>query len=167
MQTIEILDIKPFMQFLLRTDSFDSCSMLQAELHTDIALHLDGHLIPDYYTKDELQTFSGDPNGLLPWQLARDRVFSLIKGTRTPSLMKIVLKPEESLTKSLLSESGTRLREEEIDGLYLNILFQNNRLFLACGVSCRVFTLDKTLEQAFSAYILKLLKQNRITGNAI
>lgn len=167
MQTIEILDVKQFMQLLLKTDTFHSCSMLQAELHTDISIHLDGHLIPGYYTKDELADFAGNPDELLPWQLARDRVFALIKGNRTPSLMKIVLKPDHNLTQELAAQSGTGLRAEDIDGLYLNILFQNNRLFLTCGVSYRIFTLDKTLEQTFAAYTLELLKHNCIAGSKV
>ncbi len=165
MQTIEILDIKPFMQLLLRTDAFDSFSLVQAELHTDIPVSLDGHLLPGFYTKDELAAFPGDHNGLLPWQLSKDRIFSLIKGNRTPSLMKLVLKSDSSLTQNLLSEAGATLRQEDIDGLYLNILFQDNRLFVTCGISYRIFTMDKTLEQEFTAYTLQLLKQSRITGS--
>ena len=49
MTALSILDIKEFMNLLLRTDTFDSFLMLEGSITTYMAYLLDGHAISDFH----------------------------------------------------------------------------------------------------------------------
>lgn len=161
MQSIEILDIRPFMQLFFQTDGFSSYEFVSGELRTDMTYHLDGHLNKSFFSEEELEA-NDITSAYLPWQLAKEKVFSLIKGKKTPTQMKIVLKANQNKTAILLSESGTSLTENDIDAMYLNIMFQENKLYVTCGISYKIFTLNKELENSFSNHITTFFKSNGI-----
>ena len=53
--------------------------------------------------------------------------------------------------------SGAAFREEDIEGMYLNILYDPESLKLTTGISYRVFSLDKSLDYAFEEMIRSFL----------
>ena len=54
MRSIEILDIKDFMQLLLQSSAFDSYEFISGEMRTDMLYTLDGHLNKDFFSEEEL-----------------------------------------------------------------------------------------------------------------
>ena len=75
-----------------------------------------------------------------------------IKGSKVPSYMKMVfLLPPEQVTK-LLSDNQTALTPDDINGLFLNIKYQDGAVSVVTGTSIKVFSLDKTLEHSFDAF---------------
>lgn len=163
MQTIEILDIKPFMQLLFQTNTFDSYEFVSALIRTDMTYNLDGHRNKDFLTKDEWAAQNAGDASFLLWQTAKERVFYLIKGKKTPSQLKIVFKLPPADTRLVLTSTHSNLADTDIDGMFVNILFQDNRLTVICGISYRIFTLEKQLEQEFTSHILAVLKSLSIT----
>lgn len=162
MQTIEILDIKPFMQLLLQMEFFDSYCFTAADIRADMSYHLDGHINTVYYSTEEITSYFAFTKPYVPWKLARDKVFTLIKGKRTPTTMKVVLKLNTQMQQELLTLDNS-FQQEICDGLFLNILFQENRLTIVCGVSYNIFTMDKALETEFAGWFLQLLQKEGIT----
>ena len=66
--------------------------------------------------------------------------------------MKMVfLLPPEQVTK-LLSDNQTALTPDDINGLFLNIKYQDGAVSVVTGTSIKVFSLDKTLEHSFDAF---------------
>lgn len=66
--------------------------------------------------------------------------------------MKMVfLLPPEQVTK-LLSDNQTALTPDDINGLFLNIKYQDGTVSVVTGTSIKVFSLDKTLEHSFDAF---------------
>lgn len=163
MQAIEVLDIKQFMRLLFQTDTLDHYEMVSAEIRTGISYSVDGKLNRPFYNKDELSLLQLEKSFFLPWQYAREKIFSLIKGKKTPSLLKLILKVNSIQASDILSLSGSSLNPNDIDGFFLNIIFQENKLNVICGLSYNVFTMDKELENHFSDSIITLLKSNNIT----
>lgn len=163
MQTIEILDIKPFMQLLFQTNTFDSYEFVSAFIRTDMTYNLDGHINKDFFTEDEWNTQNAGDTPYLLWQTTKERIFFLIKGKKTPSQLKVVLKLPHADTRSVLESTHSNLTATDIDGMFLNILFQDNRLTVICGISYQIFTLEKHLEQEFTSHILTVLKALSIT----
>ena len=49
MRTIEILDIKEFMQLLLQSDTFDLYDLVSGEIHTDMLYTIDGHMNHSFF----------------------------------------------------------------------------------------------------------------------
>ncbi len=165
MRSIEILDIKLFMQLLFQSDILADYELVSAEIRTDMTYSLDGHIHPDFFTNEETEELLLSNLTYLPWRIAKDKVFTLIKGKKTPSMLKLVLKTSNEKTSSILSATNSSLNVTDIDGMYLNILFQNHQLTVVCGVSYKIFTMDKTLENEFCEQILSLFKANQITCN--
>lgn len=163
MQTIEVLDIKQFMQLLFQTNALDSYEFISASIRTDMTYNLDGHINKEFFTPDELEQMNTNESLYLFWHTAKEKVFQLIKGKKTPSQLKIVLKLSEQDTCSLLESTHSTLSTMDIDGMFLNILFQNGKLTIVCGISYKIFTLDKNMENEFAASISTLLKEASIT----
>lgn len=163
MQAIEILDIKQFMRLLFQTDTLDHYEMVSAEIRTDISYSIDGKLNQSFYNKDELSLLQLEKNFFLPWQYAKEKIFSLIKGKKTPSLLKLILKVNPIQAEDILSLSNSSLNSNNIDGFFLNIIFQENKLNVICGLSYKIFTMDRELENYFSENIITLFKSKDIT----
>lgn len=163
MQSIHILDIKPFMQLLFQTEQLNEYEFVSADIRTDMTYSLDGHINRSFFSEEELIQHSLTQRSYLTWSIAREKVFTLIKGKRTPSLLKIVLRASVPETESLISSTNSSLNSNDIDGIFLNIIFQENKLNVICGISYKIFTMDKELESEFSAKIITLLKSNSIT----
>ncbi|MBR1866842.1 MAG: hypothetical protein IJ801_10120 [Lachnospiraceae bacterium] len=163
MQTIEILDIKPFMQLLLQTDELDAYELVSAQLRTDMFYTLDGHIQPEFFSPQEKDELQLTDLVYLPWQFAKERMFALIRGKKTPSLLRIILKSNNRHIHSLLCATHSSLQPQDIDGMFLNILFQDKHLHITCGISYHIFTQDKTLEDEFTQQTLALLRSRQIT----
>ena len=163
MQTIEILDIKPFMQLLFQTNTLDSYEFVSAAIRTDMTYTLDGHINKDFFTEDELEQMHASDTSYLFWQYAKEKVFQLIKGKKTPSQLKIVLKLSDKDIHSLLDSTHSSLTTADIDGMFVNILFQEGKLTIVCGISYKIFTMDKSLENELTTNISAILKAASIT----
>lgn len=162
MRAIQILDIKPFMQLLFQTDVLDLYKFVSAELRTDMLYSLDGHINRDFFCSEELDTLHLTGETYLPWHIAREKVFMLIKGKKTPSQLKIILKFSDSQINNFLKSSNSSLNSNDINGLFLNIMFQENKLNVICGISYNVFTMNKDLESELFDLFVTLFKSHNI-----
>ena len=166
MQTIEILDIKPFMQLLFMSNTLDRYEFVSAVIRTNMTYNLDGHINRDFFTEDELTQMQIGNSPYLSWQIVKERVFQLIKGKKTPSQLKVVLKLSPADSLSLLESTHSALTDSDIDGIFINILFQDGKLTVVCGISYRIFTMEKNLENEFTTHILSSFKSASITCRA-
>ena len=163
MQAIHVIDVKNFMQLLFQTTTFDCYEFVSAEIATDITYSLDGHFHRSFFSEEELELHHLQSSHYLSWSLAKEKVFQLIKGKKVPGQMKIILKLSQDGLASTLQSLNSSLDTSHIDGMFLNILFQENHLNVICGISYKIFTLDKELENAFTVQTANLLKSSNIT----
>lgn len=165
MKAAEILDIKPFMQLLLQTNLFDFYEMVSATLRTDMDYQVEGKWNETFFNEDEIDTYKLREHTYIPWALAKDKIFTLIKGRKTPAVMKLVFKLSNQNLLSFLSSVNSSHNPSDIDGIYLNVIFQNQKLNVTCQISYKSFTLDSSLEQEYFNNFITLLKSNNITCN--
>lgn len=163
MQSFEILDIKAFMLLLFQSTVLDKYEFVSGDLHTDMTYSLDGHINREFFSADEIEQLELNSKTYLPWHLAKEKIFALIKGKKTPSQLKIVLKVSADEMADFVAQTDSALNLHDIDAMYLNIHFQNNKLHIICGISYKLFTMDKTLENGFTDNIITLFKSNSIT----
>ena len=160
MVSMRILDVKTFMSELLIHDMFDLFLLSELEIITNIKIQVDGHLYKEYYSNDEKEALVGRSHSL--WKEVKPTVYSLIKGDKLPLSMKIVLMlPAKSIEK-LLEKSSVFLNPSDINGLYLNIKFENNDLIYTTGTSIKVFSLDKSLDQLWDERAKAFMRQKGI-----
>jgi len=154
---VQIDDIKLFMGKMFKEDTFDDFDLVSATIHQGIIFTLDGKINPDFYTEETLPA-----SAYVSWVDYKNLVFSIIKGNKTPSLMKIVFAVSYKSKQNLVIKSNSNFDPEEINDFYINILFDSNGLKVITGTNYKQFTLDKSVESYFDDSILKFLIKNEI-----
>ena len=87
-------------------------------------------------------------------------VFSYIKGDKTPSLMKIILKADTGWAAEILGQRGLAdLYQQYRPDLVLNFRYEQDHLSVVTGVAYPEFTMDKQLEFAWDEMIPQYFRQ--------
>lgn len=160
MLSIQIQDVKEFMNHLLRENTFHPFYLWEASIKTAVTCHIDGHLNPDFFNSDELELL---PNKkYISWSQIKPQVFSIIKGNKTPLSMKLVLMLSDTNIDHLLARYNLPLSRENINGLFFNIHYDGKNLHCTTGVSYCTFTMDKRLETVFDENMQSYLKHYHI-----
>lgn len=163
MIALDISGIKDFMNKLLCTETFDHFLLKEATIQTGITWSLEGELNSNFYSTEELDELGLAGLSFLPFGQVRTQCFDLIKGKRTPSYFKFVfLLSPENLSRTLTQTHST-FTPEDITGMFVNLKFQHGRLLLTTGISYRIFSTDKSLEQEWDALIKRFLKNHEIS----
>lgn len=160
MFSARITDIKDCMTKLLTGDTFDRFCLVEAGIRMGITYHLDGHKNPDFYDSDTDGGTSGEEYCL--WKDVKPYVYQIIKGKRQPLSFKIILAFPLKTVDYLIRESRCSFSAEDIEGIYLNILFEPGNLKITTGISCRIFTLDRSLDQCVDDHVKAFLSAKGI-----
>lgn len=151
MIALQLIDIGNFMTKLLRSELFDSFQFMEGTLQNRITYTFDGHIVPDYYSAEELELEGLEGMTYLPFSMLRPTLFDLIKGKRTPGYFKFTFLKRPCDVTDLLP--GSVQAEGNICGFLLNLKFQNGELLATTGVSYQTFSLDKSLEFEWDSHI--------------
>ena len=146
-----------FMKLFLLSDTFDLWELVECSIQTHSTLHIDGTFHSAFYTQDDSEkkeTFST----FTPWKYLRSVCMEYIKGKHTPLAFRFVLRYSPTQARQLLDEAQI----EENAALYLNLRFEQERLFLTTGTAVEVFSLDKTIENFWDRYVEEFLTQLNI-----
>ncbi len=162
MISVSILDVKEFMNILLRSNAFDSFLLSEGTITTYMAFHLDGHCKADFFSPEDEPYEQITQERYVPFSLVRPACFNLIKGRRTPSSFQFVLQLSSENQRKTLASIGSSIPAEDVTGMYLNLRYQNQQLICTTGISCRVFSLDKSLEQSWDGMVKRFLKARQI-----
>ena len=156
MLSIQVSDTKNFMSHLLSGNTFDHFYFIEASIKMGVSYQIQGRINEGFYDTSVEQTLNRD---FCYWKEVRNRIFDIIKGKRLPLSCKIVLGLPKQSVSYLISHSNSTLREDDIEGIYVNILYDPKTLLITTGISYKNFSLDKSLEYAFDEYLAKFLKE--------
>ena len=157
MIAVEIENIKRFMAGFLGGDLFDDFLMNEGKISMDIAYEFNGKVLKEFYDTEEWEKYGTYP--YIPWEREKSRMFALIKGKKTPLGFQFVmmLKPEK--VGEFLVKYNLAINQEEIAGLFVNLLYDRQSLKCTSGVSRRSFTLDRGLEEYWDKEVSERLKE--------
>ncbi len=144
MNKTNITDIKTFMKKLLIKEDFDSFLLKEATITTYNTFTIDGRIKEGFYSKDDFDTL--EYKSFSSWAAVKPHCFNIIKGKNLPINFKITLKVNDTDTISILKESGASINIADVEGLLLNIKYENNTLDCISATSLYTFTTDKSLE---------------------
>ncbi|MFR4350336.1 MAG: DUF5721 family protein [Roseburia sp.] len=162
MIALNLLEIKDFMNKLLCTETFDNFLLREATIQSSVTWNLDGAISPAFYSSEELEALGLSGLSFLPFGQLRSHCFDLIKGKRTPSYFKFVfLLSPENLTRTL-EQTHSSFTSDDITGMFLNLKFQNGALLLTTGLSYRIYSADKRLEQEWDSLVKRFLQSHQI-----
>jgi hypothetical protein len=153
MEAFEILDVKEFTKKLFMTDLFDKFSVIEAEFTTFVKFDIGGKLNKAYF--DEVQDRS-----FCTWSELRHICFEIIKGKRTPTAFKLVLKFSEEFSKKWIGENTAKDIEAD---MYLNIRYADKKLELISSFSPKTFLLERDILNVFDTYVKDMFKKINIT----
>ena len=162
MRSFQIQDHRDFMKKLLMTDIFDMFQLSEASITTFAAFHIDGTFHAGYFSTEEAAEMTAEKDSLVLWKRVRPFFFELTRGKNTPLSFRIVLRLAPHNTEKLLLQTGVSLSAGDVGGLFLNIRFDESGLCCVSGTSVRVFTLDKSLDQAWDTMLERFFRQKQI-----
>ena len=159
MISIQIEDVKLFMNKLYLSEYFDAFFLSEANFVTFNTFHIDGTLQHAYYSSEELKESGMEERHFSQWRQARPFALSLIKGTHTPLEFKIIFRLSDANVEKLLRQAGiTAFSASDVDGLFLNLNFSRGMLHCISGTSLTLFSMDKSVEHAWDEAVRKYLK---------
>ncbi len=163
MLACKIKDIKSFTSKLFVKDDFDKFAVSEAVIMTYNSFVIDGHLRKEHFTNEEWEAFGGARFSL--WEMIKPFCFQAIKGKKAPESFKIVLLLSEAEKNGFfeaLVEKPANIAPANVNGMFLNIKYENSELYITCGTSLNIFMLDKTIDNAWAAYVKRFLGEHKI-----
>lgn len=154
---LSIPEVKEFMSKLLLSETFDTFLFVEGEIVTFNTFTINGRLQKEFFDKDMVpeRTYS-------LWKDLREYCFSLIRGKRTPLRFKFVFGLSEPNIEKLLKQQDLSFTPQDVQGLYLNISYDGTSLKCVTGTSMNLFTMDKSLEEAWDKMVQKFFTQKEI-----
>lgn len=168
MIAINLPNVKNCMAHLLLKETFDSFLFIEGEIVTANTFTIDGFIQKKFYddspstSPDNSNTISDSIMDYASWKELREYCLSIIKGKRTPLSFKFIFNYSPDMIQKLIATAGLDLKAEDVQGLYLNIRFDGEHLICITGTSFKSFTLDKTLEKAWDAYVQQFFEEHGI-----
>ena len=155
MINIHIEDKKTFTSNLFIKNTFDEYLLVEAAITTFNTYTIDGRIQRKFYTEEEYEEL-GSPQ-LSRWGDMKKICFEMIKGNKTPLKFKIVLKLSEENTRDIVNKAGGTLTENDVQGLLLNIRYENDSMDCITAATLKLFSMDKSVEEEFDRYMGKML----------
>lgn len=162
MIALRLTDIKNFMNQLLRTEMFDHFLLPEATITQDVSYTIDGHIHPDFYSEEELEEHQLTGLSVLPFSMLRPTCYQLIRGKKTPIYFKFVFMLSPKNLDNTLARSESGLTSNDVNGILINLTYQNSQLQVTTGISYTSFTLGHVLDQEWDHIIRKFLSKYSI-----
>lgn len=157
MTALQIKITRNFMNALLISEQFDSFLVEEVSITTFNTFHIDGHIIKEFYTREELE----DTNNNLPefsqWKDIRPICFQLIKGKKTPVSFRVVLHASQELINTIAQDPSCGVATDLIRSLALNIRYDNGQVTCVTGTAFTTFLMDKSVDILWDKYIRSFL----------
>lgn len=160
MVALKVEDIRQFTSCLFIGNMFDRFLVREAEIVTFSAFHIDGKVRRDYYTEEELE--EKKIGELSAWEAVKPVCYALIKGKKLPGSFRMVFQLSPGQTEKFLEGRQLPVKAEQISGLYVNVRYEEGKLYCVTGTSVKFFTLDKTLENEWDEAVKEFLRKNKI-----
>lgn len=157
MIALALPQVKECMAKLLLSETFDPFYFIEGEIVTFNTFTMDGYLKKDFFEQEE-----APEREYALWKDVREFCFSLIKGKRTPLSFKFVLGLSDSNIEKLLLQQGLDFKPQDVQGLYINLKYDGQKLQCITGTAMNLFTMDKSLEQAWDMMVQKFFAQKEI-----
>lgn len=159
MIALQIKNIKNFMNKLLLQDTFDPFLVSEASITTFTTFSISGDLRKEFFDPEQTDLEEYTSRTQVSWKEVRPFCLSVIKGKRPPLSFKFVFQlPPEEITQ-LLEETDLPIQPEDVYGLFFNCQYHSEMLTLTTGSSMKIFTLDRSLDQAWDQKLTAFLEK--------
>ena len=140
--------IKSVMNQLLKGSAFDCFLVRGVDISVFTRFEISGILDKNYYPETERGSIN---RNYVYWHEIKPFIFSLIKGGRAPGMLKIIFSSSDEDVKNL---------HDSASAMFLNFLYEESKLRFTSAVGYQGFTLDKSADMAWDAYVHKFINDN-------
>lgn len=144
MVALKMEELKNFTAQLFLGDVFDNWLVREVNIITFNTFTIDGHIRQGYYSERELE--ENKIEELSSWKVLKPICYSLIKGKKLPESFQITLQLTPTEVEEFLHNAQLDFTVEQVNGLYMNIRYENNVIRCVTGTSLNIFTLDRQIE---------------------
>jgi hypothetical protein len=162
MIALALTDVKECMGKLLLSETFDPFYFIEGEIVTFSTFTMDGYLRKDFFDEE-----NAPEREYALWKDMREFCFSIIKGKRTPLNFKFVLGLSDSNIEKLLLQQELDFKPQDVRGLYINLKYDGQNLQCVTGTAMNLFSMDKSLEQAWDKMVQKFFTQKDIKDEVL
>ncbi len=162
MVAFQIEEIGSVLNQMLTGTMFDTFLLKEATISQGWDTHIDGAIKEDFYSEEEKQQLQLEGLRFIPFSFVRPFCLNLMKGNRMPDAFRFVFLHSPKNQASTISHAGSHFSPEDITGLFLHLTYKNGTLTCTTGVSYRVFSMDKSLEQEWDRLVALFFKQHGI-----
>ncbi|HAX51681.1 DUF5721 family protein [Muricomes intestini] len=161
MIALHLTSVKDFMAHLLLSETFDNFLFIEGEIVTFNTFTMDGFMQKSFFSEEEnIPEYSS-------WKNLKNFCFSLIKGKKTPLSFKFIFSLSPENIARLIEQNHLDFRADQVQGLYLNIRYDGSSLQCITGTSLKTFSMDKSLEQTWDAFVQKFFAQKSIPWETV
>lgn len=144
MVALKMEELKNFTAQLFVGDTFDGWLVREASIVTFNSFTIDGHTRQGYYSEQELE--ANKIEEFSSWKVLKPICYSLIKGRKLPESFQITLQMTPADVEEFLNNAQLELTVDQVNGLYMNIRYENGEIRCISGTSLNIFTLDRQIE---------------------
>ncbi len=162
MKAYQIKFTKPFMNMLLASEEFDTFLVEEVSITTFNTFHIDGHIVKEFYNKDDLTENDSVLPSLSAWSAIRPICFQLIKGKKPPVSFRVVLYAPQSWLEALAANEECEVNTSLIQSLVLNIRYDNGHVTCITGSSFTTFIMDKSVDRLWDSEVKQLLTKMQL-----
>ena len=156
MIALKLTSPKKFMSQLLLAETFDHFLLIEGEIVTFNTFKIDGYIRKEFF----------DENEILPeysaWKQVREFCYSLIKGKRTPLGFTFIFSLSPDNIARLIESEQLDFAPADVQGLYMNIRFDETGLTCVTGTSLKTFSMDKSLEKSWDNMVQRFFTKKDI-----
>ena len=159
MISLKVVDVKKFMTNILVDNVFDNFCVSQVNIDTFAKFSIDGRLNLKWFSEEEKENIFEDYS---KWSEMKRYAYEIIKGNKVPTSFKIVLLLSRENTKNMLMKYNYQISEKDVEGFFINIMFENNEIHIITGIAYRTVIMDKSLDHEWDNNIKLFMKKNNI-----
>lgn len=175
---LNISQVKNFMEHLLIKDTFDAFYLNEATVNALCSFSIDGTKNAAYdpplantfvdpsvaasATVQDAAQNAASSTEYVKWRDVKPLVLSMIKGKATPTSMKIIFSLTPAQIISLIQHFSLDFKPEQIDALAMNFRFNKEGACIITGTSLKTFSMEKSLEKTFDAWVRDFLAMKEI-----
>lgn len=136
-------EVKIFFNKLFREDVFDGLCVRSCEITTLVNYNIDGKI-------NKLWDEDTHEDNYCKLRDIKQNVLSLIKGKKMPQSMKIQFS---------VPTAGCEKIHPNAKALFINVVFEENKLTIISGFSEREFSMDRAVDHYWSEWLKKFMKK--------
>ncbi len=149
MTELKITEINRFMGVILKSEAFDAFLFREGLVRTYMDFCFDATIHSDYFDSEEIQELQKYVN----WGKIKEHIFELIKGKKTPLLIKLSFVLSEGKAREIMKEKGVNISDTEQILLSMNITYSAGEMRVVTGAFRSTFTIGHELDHAWDEWV--------------